>query len=59
MTSCPVCGADVGESNPTKPDEGYGREAYPEAQTEYQGETCQFCRTEHRETFESEPGEYA
>jgi YHS domain-containing protein len=58
MTSCPVCGAEIGEANP-KPDEGYGSEVYPEAQTEYRGETYQFCCSEHRETFESDPEEYA
>lgn len=58
MPECPVCGADIEKVNPT-PDEGYGGESYPEAQTEYRGELVQFCSAEHKEEFESNPEEYS
>ena len=58
MPTCPVCGVDIEEEHPS-PDEGYGGESYPEAQTEHQGEMYQFCCSEHKEEFESSPGEYS
>lgn len=58
MPECPVCGVEIEEENPT-PDEVYGGESYPEAQTEYQDDIYQFCCSEHKEEFESNPEEYS
>lgn len=58
MPACPVCGVEIEEENPT-PDAGYGGESYPEAQTEYQNKIYQFCCSEHKEEFESDPEEYS
>lgn len=57
MTVCQVCGTNV-EGETTAMDEGYGSESYPEAQTEYEGEVYQFCCSEHKAEFESNPTEY-
>lgn len=58
MPTCPVCGVDIEVENPS-PDAGYGSESYPEAQTEYQDEMYQFCCSEHKAEFESDPEEYS
>ena len=46
MKKCPVCGEEIYEGE----DEQYV--------TEYQGEQHTFCSAEHRDEFESSPGEY-
>lgn len=46
MEKCPVCGEEIYEGE----DEQYV--------TEYQGEQFRFCSEEHRDEFESSPGEY-
>jgi YHS domain-containing protein len=46
MEKCPVCGEAIYEGE----DEQYV--------TEYQGEQFTFCSEEHRDEFESSPGEH-
>ena len=58
MSSCVVCGVEI-EQHTASPDSGYGSEAYPPAQTEYQGATYQFCSSDHKERFLDNPEEFA
>lgn len=46
MEKCPVCGEELYEGE---------EEQYV---TEYQGEQFRFCSEDHRDEFESSPGEY-
>jgi len=57
MTRCTVCGADVEKSSPEETD--YREEEFAVAQTEYEGETYQFCSEEHRDAFTENPEKYA
>lgn len=57
MPTCPVCGMEVDRTNPAETD--YQDEEFAPATIDYEGETYYFCSTEHEETFQEHPGEYA
>ncbi|ADJ15655.1 YHS domain-containing protein [Halalkalicoccus jeotgali] len=58
MTDCPVCNNEIEGETPGS-EAGYGGENYAPAQTEYEGEVYYFCCSDHKESFESAPEEYA
>lgn len=58
MTDCPVCDGEIEQETPGS-EEGYGGESYAPAQTEYEGDVYYFCCSDHKESFESDPEEYA
>lgn len=57
MAQCAVCGRKV-EATDAQPEEGYGGEDSPSAQTVHDGERYLFCSEEHRADFEEHPEEY-
>jgi|GEM_PF-480707 YHS domain-containing protein len=57
MATCIVCDVDI-EAATAAPETGYGSEQYPPAQSEYQGTVYQFCCTDHKETFQEDPGRF-
>lgn len=57
MSTCIVCGVDIDEATDA-PDSGYGSENYPPAQMEYHGTVYQFCSTDHKERFQTDPARF-
>ena len=56
MTTCTVCGSDLGSESPQETD--YQETEFAPATTEYEGETYHFCSSEHEQTFEENPEKY-